>query len=99
MILTKTIILTITSKNINFYKNKGYAVKYLEKIEIKIEDLNINSHEKVLVKCDKCGTEKEKRYSEYIQITKNSEYYCQSCKGEKIKKSVQEKYGVDMYFN
>jgi hypothetical protein len=70
--------------------------------EISIDELALNSHKKVKVKCDNCGKEKTIKYQLYNRSTNNgtSEYYCnkKECINKKRKKAIQDKYGVDNVF-
>ena len=66
---------------------------------ILIEKLSINSHKKILVKCDNCGSEKEITYQSYNNSTNNNttKYYCNNKECINIKRNliIKEKYGVD----
>jgi hypothetical protein len=66
---------------------------------LSIENISLNSHKLVKVKCDNCGIEKEIKYQSYNKITDNglNKYYCNSkdCINKKRLLSVQNKYGVD----
>lgn len=66
MIITKTIKLKISKKNINHIISKGYLVKLKDIIDIKSEDF-YGSHIKIDVRCDICGNEKELSYQKYIK--------------------------------
>jgi len=69
---------------------------------VKIEDLPINSHKLVDVKCDNCEKEKQIKYQLYNILTKNNteDYYCNNkeCINKKRTMSLQKKYGVDNVF-
>lgn len=99
-LLTKKIELILASQMINYYEELGYKIpRYYDKksnryyvrkgttITIKIEDLNPNSHIKVMVKCDCCGEEKDIMYSSYCKRRNQEEigdkYYCQHCASQK----------------
>ena len=73
-------------------------IKVYSKI-IKIENLAINSHKKVMVKCDNCGNIKEVKYQSYNKSTNNNteKFYCNNkeCVNKKRKIVIQEKYNVD----
>jgi len=70
--------------------------------QIKIENLSLNSHKYVDVKCDNCGKEKQVKYQSYNIMTKNNttEYYCNNkeCINKKRQLALQEKYGIDNIF-
>lgn len=50
MVRSKEVIIFITDKNINYYKNKYQIVD--NKITIPIEDLTMGSKQEIVVKCD-----------------------------------------------
>ncbi len=70
--------------------------------QIKIENLSLNSHKYVDVKCDNCGKEKKVKYQSYNIMTKNDtmNYYCNNkeCTNKKRQLVLQKKYGVDNVF-
>lgn len=58
MIITEKVFIEINNRTYNYYINRGY--KNIQKgcvSEILVKDIPINSHIKVLIKCDKCGSE------------------------------------------
>ena len=69
---------------------------------VKIENLSINSHKLVDVKCDNCGKVKQITYQLYNTLTKNEaeNYYCNNkeCINKKRVIAIQKKYGVDNVF-
>ncbi|MCK9477548.1 MAG: hypothetical protein M0R46_16660 [Candidatus Muirbacterium halophilum] len=66
MILTKELEIKISNNQIKYYKEKGYNVKGGNEIKkIRIEDLPKNSGQKIMVKCDICGIEKEITLNRY----------------------------------
>lgn len=98
MILDKESIVNITSVNIKRYKDKGYENAEIgTTINIKIEDLALMSHNKILVKCDICGNEKYLAYQKYNKnITKYNIYTCSTkCSYIKNKETNIKKYGVE----
>ena len=76
-------------------------IKIFNKI-IPIAELSLNSHKKILVKCDNCGKIKELKYQSYNIFTNNNttDYYCNNkeCINKKRKIVIQKKYGVDNIF-
>jgi len=72
------------------------------KKSVKIEDLSLNSHKLVEVKCDNCGKEKEVRYQSYNISTNNNteKFYCgnKECTNKKRIIAIQKKYDVDNVF-
>jgi hypothetical protein len=97
MLLSNKIKIKIKQPNIKYYNNIGYNVKYNDEIEIPTEQLPPFSREKVKVKCDICGKEKEIRYFVYYKnYKKYGIYTCsQKCCQEKINKTNNEKYGCN----
>lgn len=95
-LITKEIEVRIDGANRKYYENLGYVIPtYYNKnscryhikkgttIIVKIEDLNPNSHIKVLAECDCCGKVKEIMYSAYCkrrnQDKIGDKYYCKHC--------------------
>lgn len=76
-------------------------IQIFEKM-IPIEDLAINSHKFVDVKCDNCGKEKKVKYQSYNLSTNNNteKYYCNNkeCINKKRQIALQKKYGVNNVF-
>lgn len=77
----------------NYYKEKGYVFKCNDFIEVKVEDLPIKSHAKVLLRCDKCKKEYFLSYCDYKK-KKNGDY-CYDCKYESAKITNLKKYGYE----
>ena len=72
MLLTSGLTIKIEGSNVNYYKSLGYRnIKVKDFLSIPIEHLPKTSHEKVLIKCDKCGDEKECHYFAYNKYLKN----------------------------
>ena len=82
----------ILTKEVKIFKNNG------EFVLMPLSKLSINSHKKVLVKCDLCGIEKELRYQDYNKITKNQSemYHCVKCCKKKAVETKRKKYGNKM---
>jgi len=55
MIKEKTIKILVVGRTKKKYENLGYKCTVGEKLEININELAINSHEKITAICDKCG--------------------------------------------
>jgi len=88
MLITKEVEINITNRNRKYYKDKCYNCDNVDKIVVKIEDLNPNSHCMVEVICEGCNTPKEMDYEVYlrnINSTDIKEYYCIKCKSIKTK--------------
>ena len=105
MLITKELDITINTKLDRTYHKKGYYNKNkcdeIENIKIKIEDLVLSSSEKVRVKCDICGNEKEIRYYKYLKNIKKYNIYCcsQKCSSFKNKLTKKEKYDNENFNN
>jgi len=99
MLLTTEISITIQGGNVHYYESLGYNnIKVKDIIKIPIVHLPKTSHEKVLIKCDKCGDEKESHYfayNRYLKNSKNNEYLCYKCNDKNRKLTLLKKYGVD----
>ena len=92
MLISTEIEITLHSRNIRYYENKGYkipkekdinnklVVKKGTKIKVNIRDLMKKSHTEVEVKCDCCGEVLKLEwviYSKYVKS--NGKYYCNKC--------------------
>jgi len=79
MLISDNVYVTLCSKNINYYKDKGYSLEqFLVKrgnidriprgtqLLVNINDLPDNSTVNIIVRCDYCGKEFSKQYREYI---------------------------------
>lgn len=98
MILTKNVKVKIVSKNIEIYRKLGYNINNKE-IIVDIKDLPLNSRKIIDVECDNCKNIKKIQFNDYMKVyNKKNKYYCCNCKGESIKKGVNDKYGVDNVF-
>lgn len=99
MLLTTEISIKIQGPNINYYKSLGYNnIKVKDSIKIPIIQLPKTSHEKVLIKCDKCGDEKISHYfayNKYIIKYDDDKYLCNKCNDSNRKKTLLKKYGSD----
>jgi hypothetical protein len=99
MILDENIKVNIRAKNIKYYKDIGYDVKYGDLVEIKIDHLPKRSTLKVNVKCDVCGCEKILSLQKYnINIEKYNIYSCSNtCSYFKNRITLKELYGSDNF--
>ena len=94
MLLNKQIELKWNYGNKKLYQNKGYVfTNYGDNFLVDIEDLAINSHFKVKVKCDNCGKIMDREYREYLKRHDDYGDLCTSCCGIKIKRTLINKYG------
>ena len=95
MLITKTIEIKTTNKNIGHYQ-KNYDIKSGDIIQINVEHLPTKSKQKVKVKCDICSVEYEINYSNYLRNIKNDgEYHCKKCFSVRAKKTNLKIYGVE----
>jgi hypothetical protein len=78
MVINEIVILKPSSNHLEYYRNLGYNVKYLEPIEISYKDLTPNSRVLIKIECDKCHTKSEKQFRG-LNIGKNGEYVCGKC--------------------
>lgn len=98
MLLNKTILVKWNVQNKQYYLDKEYKFSKIgDIIEIKIEDVPLNSNRKVDVLCDYCNKNiSHKTYQAYNSqrniIQKDS---CHKCKFIKIKESNLKIYGVE----
>jgi len=100
MIIDDFVNISVSSKNITYYRSIGYILKTGDNFNIKIEDLQKTSAFKVNVKCDNCGDEKYIQYRLYNNnIEKSKMYYCIKCKHLKTEDTKLKKYGNKNYNN
>ena len=97
MLLSKYVYVIMNGKNCSYYKKLGYKFHRMDKVKVKIDDLQKESNQLVLVKCEKCGKE---RYIQYFQHNRHSDGkdYCDQCKAERSKKTNIKKYGCENVF-
>lgn len=108
ILLTKTVDITITSRNATYYKEKGYDIpmKYNQNlhkqvidvgttITVKTEDLNRTAKVKVKRKCDNCGKIQEILYKNWKKQTLlELGDLCKDCSIKiKYPYAMKEKYG------
>lgn len=80
-------------------ESKGYVfTKYRDKIKIKVEDLQPNSHIKVVCQCDYCGEEFITPYCLYRRNISTGKCCCNNCRKLKYKDNCIKKYGVENIF-
>ena len=79
MIIEQTLIVKITKRNKKYYKEKGYKVDTSE-ILVNTNDLPLQSHYIVDVKCNNCNKIFQK---EYKSVSKYKKHYCsKECQSE-----------------
>ncbi|NPV12859.1 MAG: hypothetical protein HPY57_13895 [Ignavibacteria bacterium] len=97
MIITTVVHVKIQGPNIKHYRQLGYDVKVGEILTIPIEHLSKKSHQKIKIKCDVCGIEKETfyfAYTKYLEKSPDNKYRCNKCNIALREKTCLEKYGV-----
>ena len=112
MLLTKEVPLMLNGRNVNYLENLGYfipryrddrgrlVVKRGTVIMVKVEDLPVGSHAKVLTQCDYCGTIKENTYKDYLKRHDNKlGDCCPKCRKIKWENTMLEKYGTTASFD
>lgn len=98
MLLTKSLTIKTTNKNITYYQQFYPDIKSGDIITIKPEQLPLTSKIKVKVKCDVCEQIFEISYFSYLRnIEKYNFYSCKHCIKEKQKRTSKERFGVDSY--
>lgn len=110
MLLSKEVIVSITSKNYQMYTDMGYIfdtkisrgktiIPRGTKCLIKVEDLDRRSSAKIIYKCDYCGVEKEVCYKDYMKNCLEGEIKekdaCLKCSNKKASETLMRKYGVN----
>jgi hypothetical protein len=99
MIINNKIEIIVNPTSVDYYSLKRYKNVVSRRIlSISVDDLPLNSHQLILVKCDICGKEKNISYRRYLQNTKNKTifYACsQKCCSSKRKNTNLIKYGVE----
>lgn len=93
-LITKEVKVLVHGQNVKRFEELGYYIpRYYSKessryvikrgtyITVKVDDLSDGSTEKIKVKCDCCGVEKEILYTTYYnrRHKEDGKYYCKSC--------------------
>jgi len=83
MLLTEEIEMTWNTTDRLYYENLGCIfTKYNDRFIVSIDHLHKGSNKRVNVRCDYCGREYERIYSDYVSSIENSsikKYACQKC--------------------
>lgn len=81
MLLTKEVEITWTGRKAEEFISKGYIKNPGDKtFKCKVEHLPTNSHVRIDVKCDTCGTIMNRRYAEHIKARKIKDFdTCGEC--------------------
>jgi hypothetical protein len=100
MIINKEVLIFVTNKTINYYRDLGYQIKPNDYNIIKVEHLMKYSMVKVDVKCEICDKESKINYQKYTKnISKHNIYTCVKCSHIKNKKTYKEIFGKENYVN
>lgn len=96
MIRNNESLVSITNKNIKYYKDKNYKCSIGDIISINVDNMSINSHNIVVAICEICLSENSISFSKYnINRNRYGFYSCKKCSSLKRKKTNNQKYGVD----
>jgi len=88
-LITEEIEVLVSGNNIKWYEEKGYfilkerdkqgriRVPKNTKLLVKVRDLKINSMTRIMVKCDNCGLEMNRTYSDYNATSVPQSYLVQ----------------------
>ena len=83
----------------NWLESKGYEfTKYRDKIMVKAEDLQPNSHVKIIAQCDYCGQEFTTEYCLCLRNLSTGKCCCNKCRKLKYRDNCIKKYGVANLF-
>jgi hypothetical protein len=93
MLLTQSVSIYISRRNIKYYKEKGYDVYIFNYHNISIIDLPLYCKSIVNCKCDICDKEREMSYFEYKRY--NDNYTCRQCSEYKRQITSMKNWGVD----
>lgn len=98
MIKNKQIEVCISYRNITHYKKLGYNPILNKTIVIETSHLPTNSHIRIDVICELCGSENNLMYHKYIKNRERHNFYsCKKCSRQKAALTSIEKWGVDNY--
>lgn len=98
MILTKEVEIKPVGKMIQYYRDKGYDVKWRKPLLVKVEDLPLGSSVSVEVECDICKVHKIISFYDYNKsIEKYGFYTCNKCATIKIQNTCEQLYGAKHY--
>jgi len=97
MIKEKEIVVIGHSRNLSYYRLRGYDPKIRVEFIVKVEDIMPGSAYKIHSICDICGRETTNTFKDYYSYTSGltNMFYCKVCKTIKSKKTCLDKYGVD----
>lgn len=97
MIISKKVLVKISSSNFKWFKNKGYEVNKGKIIEVRINELSKSSTSIIEVECNNCKNFINKRFDRYIDTINKSfdgNYYCKNCASLNRENTNIKKYGT-----
>ncbi len=95
MILDTTALVNITSRNVTYFKEKGYDISETP-LQVKINDLNRYSRTKINIECDECYKSFVLSYNKYMDNFERYGFYtCKKCSYTKKKITNNKNFGVD----
>jgi len=96
VLLSKEVIITADWSSVKRYEDLGYGkMRQGDKFMVDVNHLKANSTVMVDVRCDYCGLELKRKYSEYTRNTKiQGKFSCLKCTNNKYKETCILKYGV-----
>jgi hypothetical protein len=97
MLLTEKVKIKTHTRLKFYYQSLGYDMSN-DFVEIFIKDISKKSHIKVEYKCDNCADIITVNYDAYTKRQFKDFDTCKKCKNITLKKSLQNKYGVDNVF-
>lgn len=97
LVPNQTFLIKAGGKTIKHYKKLGYTIKLGQEFNVPLEHLMETSHQKIELLCDGCGKPFYREYRTYLDIKSTGSLdYCRKCTtNNKVKKTVQERYGVN----
>jgi hypothetical protein len=89
----------ITTRNIKYYKGKGYSCGVGDTISLNVDTMPTMSRNIVIAICELCNNEIEISYSKYNKNKSRQGFYsCKKCSNKKRKITNIKKYGVENIF-
>lgn len=93
MIITKSLDIKTTNKNIKYYNKYFPTIKSGDSVNILPEQLPLTSKNIIEVECDKCHIRYKITYYSYIRNINSGNYYCKKCSYLKSEITNLNKYG------
>lgn len=98
MIITKTLTIKITKRNLQYYQYRGYICELKDIIEVNTEDVTKGSHKIIEVSCDRCESKNNIKLQDYWKCYDKHEYHiytCFECRDVKTVLTCLHKYGTE----